>query len=62
MNSTVYFEGHIKYYKTWKNSLENSGATICFGVVGYENRLFAWNDIHPKRLGHEIGATCLARW
>lgn len=62
MNSTLYFEDHIKYYESWKNSVENSGATICFGITDYENRLFTWRDIHPKRLGMEVGAKCLARW
>ena len=55
----LYSGGPVVYwYKTWKNSSENSGASIDFENVGF----WTWENWDDEEWGLLIGATCLAQW
>jgi hypothetical protein len=55
----------LYWYKTWKNSSENSGATIAiWGWGDYTDNKWNWSNCSDDEddCGQPIGAACLAQW
>ena len=48
----------IFWYKTWKNSSENSGASIDFK----HSDCWTWEDWYDEDRRYLVGAACLAQW
>jgi len=65
MNKGMYKENqYIYWYKTWKNSLENSGTTITIEDCTGDCETWIWENWWVDfREGRDlIGAACLAQW
>jgi len=48
----------ILWYKTWKNSSENSGASIDF----INSDFWTWENWDGDTMGCLVGAACLVQW
>ena len=56
---------HIYWYKTWKNSSKNFGATIMIWSETVDPDLWTWKDCgddDEEDSGLLVGAACLAQW
>ena len=67
MNKGLYkhIDGKCVYwYKTWKNSSENSGSTLAIWNYGFEDNRWNWvNCVDDEDdCGTLVGAACLAQW
>ena len=63
MNRGLYkASGYIAYYKTWENSLENSGVSISFKYPASPYEEYHWTNIEKINGSFLIGAACLAQW
>ncbi len=65
MNKGLYKEyEYIYWYKTWKNSSENSGTTITIETLTSDCEIWTWENWWvDEREGRDlIGAACLAQW
>lgn len=62
MNKGLYKgDGHLYWYKTWKNTSENSGASLSLEIHSATFEEFTWDNFYrPDR--QPIGAACLAQW
>lgn len=62
MNKGLYKgDGYVYWYKTWKNSSENSGASLSLEFHDDMFGNFEWENCHlPGK--QPIGAACLAQW
>ena len=62
MNKGLYKgDGHIYWYKTWKNYSENSGASLSLEIYATMFKNFEWKNFYnPSQ--QPIGAACLAQW
>lgn len=54
----------IYWYKTWKNSSKNSGATIIVWNEDFGPDYWTWEDSVDDEddYGLLVGAACLAQW
>ena len=63
MNRGLYkASGYIAYYKTWENSLENSGVRISFKHSASPYEEYHWTNIEKISGGYLVGAACLVQW
>lgn len=63
MNKGLYkANGYIFYWKSWKNSSENSGVSIELKNSNEVNTIFNWKNVPVQSRYPLIGATCLAQW
>ena len=67
MNKSLYKHRDGKclyYYKTWKNSTKNSGATMVIWDYSSTSYVFSWTNSEDDEddYGQLIGAACLAQW
>ena len=61
MNKSLYKYSNtsvIFWYKTWKNSSENSGASLDFEDVDF----WTWENWDDDTGRYFIGVACLAQW
>ena len=54
----------IYWYKTWKNSTKNSGATMEIWDYSFTSNVWSWTNSEDDEddYGQLIGAACLAQW
>jgi len=54
----------LYWYKTWKNSSENSGVTMAIWDYGFIDNIWSWTNCEDDEddCGQPIGAACLAQW